>query len=105
MRVGTDVPDQTPASTVAAWPAQGPVMRRDDGVGEPGLEVDGCSIAGHTDLLQAANAQVIGSMRMDPVAQAITSGDHACGTDFNLNPVSPLLDRGAPINLSCVGWR
>lgn len=52
-------------------------MRWDDGVGEPGLEVDGCSIVGHTDLLQAANAHVIGSMRMDPVAQAITGGDHA----------------------------
>lgn len=64
-----------------------------------------CSIAGHTDLLQAANAHVVGSMRMDPVAQAITGGDHVCGTDFNSNSVSPLLDRGAPINLSCVGRR
>ena len=80
-------------------------MRWDDGVGPPGLEVDGCSIAGHTDLLQAADDHVVGSMPMGPVAQAISGSDHACGTDFNSNPVSPLLNRGAPIDLSRVGRR
>ena len=80
-------------------------MSPDDGVGPPGLEVDSCSNACLTDLLQAADDGVVGSRRTDPVAQAISGGDHACGTDFNSNPVSLLLDRGAPINLSCVGRR
>jgi len=56
-------------------------------------------------LLEAADDRVVGSMRMNPNARAISGGDYAGDTGFNANPVSRLFDLGAPIDLSRVGKR
>jgi len=103
----TGVPNQSPASRSAAWPAAGSAMYWDDGVGPGGPIVGGYPLAGHSDQLQPAAVSVADSAVEDPTAQLGMA--HQRLGDFTGHQISPLPGRadwrGTPSSISDVGQR